>query len=69
MGHASSLRGIPADGKGERPPRSLFESGLDRVERRETVGAARPSTYQRLAMDPHLLMRGLPTPPKEWSGI
>lgn len=37
--------------------------------KQEIVDVVLPPTYQRLAMGPHILMRGLPTSPNEPSGI
>jgi hypothetical protein len=39
------------------------------VERSETVDVVLPPTYKKLAMGPHILMRGLPTSPNEPSRI
>ena len=37
--------------------------------KQEIVDVVLPPTYQRLAMGPHILMRGLPTSPNEPLGI
>ncbi len=39
------------------------------MERSETVDVVLPPTYKKLAMGPHILMRGLPTSPNEPSRI
>jgi hypothetical protein len=44
-------------------------SGACRAERPETVDVVYPPTYQRLAMAPHILMRGPTTSPIEGSGV